>query len=386
MEREDVRLSRRDLGGGSAEGWLSSRSIDSRWDQFLQATPLGHFEQSTLWAEAKRCEGWWPLRVLLTLDGQLAGGAQILVRRTRFGKVGYINRAPVVVPEDPALLDFLIEMFIRTAKREKLRGLVIRPPDESRFDDKVWVRSGFLPNRIIKFDSATLLLDLAAGMDALKRGMRKTVRQAFKQAEQRGIKVREGGEDDISTFFTLLVATCERQGKKPQPSTEAAFREVWKALHPAGCVRLLLAEFEGEVIAGSFNFCFGERVTGWRKGWSGKHRDRHPNHALVANLLQWAHDHGYKVFDFGGLERDVAESLLQGRVLPEGQKTGKDFAHLGYGGTPRLLPNSHVYIPNPLLRFAYRTWDLGRTVKRFQRTKVGGNREPAAGPAKAPTL
>ena len=175
-------------------------------------------------------------------------------------------------------------------------------------------------------------------MEAIKRGMRKTVREAIRQSERRGIRVREGGEQDIATFFALLVASCRRQQKKPRPATEMDLLRVWNAFHRSGCARLSIAEYEGEIIAGSFNLCFGERVTGWRKVWSGAHRERHPNHALIFEVIEWAQGRGYKVFDFGGIDRDIAIALLRGEPLLDRQKAAKDFVHLGYGGTPLLTP------------------------------------------------
>ena len=85
---------------------------------------------------------------------------------------------------------------------------------------------------------------------------------------------------------------------------------------------------------------------------SGAHRGRHPNHALIFEVIEWAYGRGYKVFDFGGLDRDIAIALLRGESLLDRQKAGKDFVHLGYGGTPHLTPSSRVYISHPLLRFA----------------------------------
>jgi lipid II:glycine glycyltransferase (peptidoglycan interpeptide bridge formation enzyme) len=367
MESNYIPVRSRNISGRMADGWLSPGSTDPAWDHFLQSTSLGHYEQSTLWARAKRCEGWWPIRIVLSLDGHVAGGVQILARRTRLGDVGYINRGPVVLPEDPALLDFLMDMLVLTTKTKNLRGLVVRPPDESTIDDRLWAHHRFLPNDLVKFDSATLAIDLAIGMESIKRGMRRSVRKEVRQSEERGIKVREGGEEDIHTFFALLMAICHRLGKKPQPATEKAFLEVWKAFQPSGCARLSFVEFDAEIIAGLFSLCFGARVTAWRMGWSGKHRERHPNHRLMCEAIQWAHDRRYKVFDFAGLDRDIAISLLRGDLLLERQKAGKDFAHLGYGGTPRLLADSHVYISHPLLRFAYRAGGLGKAVRRFQK-------------------
>lgn len=125
----------------------------------------------------------------MTLDGQIAGSVQILVRHTTLGDVGFINRGPVVVPEDPALIEYLTELLVLTAKTENLRGLVIRPPDKNKIEDGLWARHQFLPNDLVKLDSATLLVELTLGMETIRRGMRKTVREAIRQSERRGIGV-----------------------------------------------------------------------------------------------------------------------------------------------------------------------------------------------------
>ena len=53
-------------------------------------------------------------------------------------------------------------------------------------------------------------------------------------------------------------------------------------------------------------------------------------------------------------DREIADALVSGKPLSDSQKAGKDFVHLGFGAIPRLLPESRVYIPNPLAQFAYR--------------------------------
>src|SRR5215831_9968162 len=83
-----------EVGSGSAlaEWQRSPEAVDAEWDGFLAASPLGHFQQCSLWALAKNAEGWKPLRMVLRKQGRLAGGFQILWRRTRLGPIGYIYK------------------------------------------------------------------------------------------------------------------------------------------------------------------------------------------------------------------------------------------------------------------------------------------------------
>jgi hypothetical protein len=71
--------------------------------------------------------------------------------------------------------------------------------------------------------------------------------------------------------------------------------------------------------------------------------------------IEWSHRHGYKLFDFGGLSREIAVTLSRGEPLSESQKNSGGFFNLGYGGRPVLFSKSQVYIDNSFARFAYKT-------------------------------
>jgi len=338
-----------------AAAWLSPELDDSDWDYFLEASPLGHFQQSSLWARAKAVDGWRPLRLILTLDGHIAGGFQILTRQTRFGHIGYVSKGPVVIQKEDALLDFMMELVVSTVKANHLKALIVQSPDQSAIDDSIWKRHRFLANHLVNVISATLIMDTACSMDAIMSRMRRTTMIELKQSQKRGIKIREGGERDIETLFRLMTATCRRQQTSPSPATESAMLEIWKAFHPTGRIRLSVAEYETEPVAAAVCLCFGDRVTFWKKGWSGEYRERHPNQMVMFDAIRWSQSRGYKLFDCAGMNHGTAVNLLDGKPLSETQKKARDFFLLGYGGTPVLLPESRVYINNPLARFAYRS-------------------------------
>jgi lipid II:glycine glycyltransferase (peptidoglycan interpeptide bridge formation enzyme) len=334
---------------------LSPELEDPYWDDFLEATPLGHFQQSSLWARAKDIDGWRPLRTILTLDGQIAGGFQILTRHTRFGLVGYVSKGPVLIKEEDSLLDFMMELVVSSVKANQLKALILQSPDQSIIDDSILTRHWLLPNHLVDVVSATLIVDTACSMDAIISRMRRTTMLELKRSQKRGIKIREGGEQDIKTFFRLMTTTCRRQQTSPSPATESAMLEIWKAFHPTERIRLSLAEYENEPVAAAICLCFGERVTFWKKGWSGEHRERHPNQLIMFDAIRWSQSQGYKLFDCAAMNHGTAVNLLTGMPLSETQKKARDFFLLGYGGTPTLLPESKVYISNPAPRFMYRS-------------------------------
>ena len=349
-----VLICSRQIDGQEASGWLSPNTADAVWDEFLENVPVGHFQQSSFWSRAKKLEGWQTIRIVIKWKGEIVGGFQILHQRISLGRIGYIFKGPVIASANAGVVDFILEAVKLVTKANRLKALIFQAPDLDAVVESIIARHGFLPNRLKPTVMATLLLDLAEGMDAIGRAMRKNTWVEIRQAERRGIKVRVGGEEDIGTFFHLMLATCERQKTRPIPATEAELLEVWKVFYSASKIKLFLAEYEGEAVAGTLCLCFGRRVAIWKKGWSGQHRERHPSQLVLFESIRWVASQGYEFFDFCRLERELAEHLSRGEPLTDSQKRGRDFVHLGYGGRPVLFPPSYVYASNPLFRWGYK--------------------------------
>lgn len=338
------------IAGRQFSGWVSRAAGDDEWDSFLQGSVLGHFQQSGLWAQAKLAEGWDPIRFLLYVDGRLAGGFQLLTRQLRLGKIGYVYKGPVLEPEEPEFLDYLVSKVAEIARSYNLSALIIQPPDASRLNAAVMARHSFLPNHFVDVVSATLLVDLSGGIEDISRRMRGSTRNQVKAARRRGIVIREGNENDISCFFSLMLSTCQRQRTKPVPATESALTAIWQAFRPQGGIRLSIAEYEGEPVAGFLCLCFGNRVTGWKRGWSGAHADRYPSQLLTYEAIEWAHHRGFAFFDFAAMRREIAQAMLKGIPLSGKWEHSRDQFHLGYGTLPKLLPDSQILITNPCIR------------------------------------
>jgi lipid II:glycine glycyltransferase (peptidoglycan interpeptide bridge formation enzyme) len=326
---------------------------DSAWDAFLETTAQGHFQQSSIWARAKSADGWRPIRRGITSDGQLVGGFQLLYKRSRFGGIGYVSRGPALMSDDPQLVEQAFGSMVATSRANRLRAVVLQAPDEANIPDEIYRRFGFIPNHLTQVVTATLIIPVDCGMKAVTNRMRRTTVVELKRSKKRGIKIREGTEKDLGTFFRLMEETCKRQETAPSPGTESALRAVWDAFHPQNRVRLTIAEYQGEPVAGFVCLCFGDRVTFWKKGWSGAHRDMHPNQAMMFEAIQWAQANGFKKCDCLAMNRSTAMSLMRNETLTDRQKQGRDFFLLGYGGQPTLLPESRIYIRNGLAAYLY---------------------------------
>lgn len=342
------------MQGGVVTAWLSVQLADNGWDGFLESTRQGQFQQTSLWARAKVAEGWQPIRVVMTRDGKVIGGYQVMAKGTRFGSIGYISKGPVLDLDRQDLAGFMLDTLIATAKTHHLRAVIVQPPDEDGCQQALLRGPPFFPNCLTQVIDATLVVDLSAGMEKIREGMRRTTILELKRAQKRGVTIREGAEQDLEAFFRMMVATCDRQQTRPSPGSVEILREIWKTFHAEQRIRLSLAECEGEAVAGAICLTFGNRVTFWKKGWSGAYRERHPNQLVMFDAIEWSQQRGYKRFDCLAMSRDTAETLLRGEPPTEEQKKRRDFFLLGYGGAPVLLPEARVYFSNGAARFLYR--------------------------------
>lgn len=351
------RIDQTAVGGLAAVVWISRDPEDTCWDNFLQQTPLGQFQQSTIWARGKRPEGWKPLRVLVTVEDEIVAGFQILWRSSWRGRLAYVSKGPVVLPGHCGLAEYATALLQKVAREEGFRALVVQPPDLCLQTSDSLASKGFMLDVLASVNDATWIIDLRDGFEAVSQRMHKETRQKAKQAINRGVAIREGGREDLETFFDLMLSTCRRQKVAPNPADVQQLLALWDAAQPGGCLRLFFAEYDGRPLTGVLCIAFGKTVTGWKRGWASVEGHRHPNDLGVYEALKWATLRGYEYFDFCAVDRQIAIAMLRPstQLSPE-QKHSRHLFHIRFGGSPRFLPEARVYFPNPLIRLAYRAF------------------------------
>jgi CelD/BcsL family acetyltransferase involved in cellulose biosynthesis len=331
-----------------------SNSFDEpEWDRFLQATPLGEFQQTTGWAKFKQASGWNCARTVLTENQRVVGGFQLLWRRTRLGAIGYVSKGPVSENEDRHAVDALVEHLVLAARALRLRAMIVQPPSLSRQTVPRLKAHMFAPDRLTDIYTASIQVDVSGEKNAIFAGMSRTKRQMVRQAIRRDVLVREGNEQDLDGFFQLMLKTSQRQGVAPSPPNKESLHRFWKAFGGGERCHLFLAERNGRTIGGLFCFHFRDTLYGWRKGATPEDLKHHPIELLYYESFLWAHNKGFRCVDFCSLDRNMAETLINGLPLSEAQKTSRDFFHLGFGGRPVIMPDAHLYFANPLLRGVY---------------------------------
>ncbi len=255
------------------------------------------------------------MRVALEQDGVLVAGAQVLYRRLFPVSMGYVPKGPVLVEDTPALAEALWRA-VRVQSR-RMGALALKVEPEWRDDDATrhaWlVQQGFSPSADCIQPRRTIIVDLTQGEDEILARMKQKWRYNIRLSERKGVEVRVGGEQEVPAFHALMQVTGARDAFGIH--TEDYYRRAWALFAPDDRVRLLLASYEGGLLAGLMAFAFNGQAWYMYGASSDEHRALMPNHQLQWRAMQWARARGCTQYDLWGItdvDPDSASAELGG--------------------------------------------------------------------------
>lgn len=320
---------------------------DPEWEAFVAQHPGGSPVQTGRWAHLKAVQGLSATRLVVREQGCVTAGAQILIRKTSLGRIGYVARGPLLGQHDPDLAALVMGQIHAIARAQRLLYVTIQPATTDAALAARLPEWGYWITPLEIQTSATLQIDLTRSSDDLLAAMRRETRYNINRSRREGITVREGRYDDLPAYVALLGQTGRRQ--RFSPYSLEYYQEMWRQFAPPGILRLFVAEVDGEPVAAATLMCFGDTVMGSQRGWSGAYPKKRPNEGLDWAMMTWAKAQGYRTFDLGGISREAAEQLLKGEPLPDDRRDGPLAYKLGFRGQPVLTPRTYAHVPMPLL-------------------------------------
>lgn len=142
-----------------------------------------------------------------------------------------------------------------------------------------------------------LLMDISVSKEVLWERMHKERRRNVLHAEKVGLQFREVVElKEIGNIIELIEQTYKR--KRVPLSYSDIFSHVKSILRDY--VHFFAAYYEGRMVAGQVRLCYGPLVYAWFAGSDDLYFKLRPNDFLMWNVICWAHDQAFQVFDFGG--------------------------------------------------------------------------------------
>ncbi len=340
---------------------LTTITTENEWRTALTALPTPHALQSWAWGAFKARWGWEPTRLVWRADDGLPrAAAQILRRpipRTPWQML-YVPKGPVWHYHDSALVQSVLADIERFARTHRALFVKIDPDvplafgtGETEMPDAdglavqkmLRVRGWRFSPQQIQFKN-TVLLDVNADDDTLLARMKSKTRYNIRLAGRKGVSVRQGTAADLPEFYRLYAVTSHRDGFLIRP--EAYYLDVWTQFLRDDAAALLLAEFNGEPIAGVMLF-FGGQTAWYMYGASdNRHRNVMPNHLLQWEAIKTARARGCTTYDLWGAPDVFDESDSMWGVYR---------FKMGFGGITRQGLGAYDFPVSPLLYRGYLT-------------------------------
>ena len=287
------------------------------WNTMIAGLPGASILQTAEWARLKGANGWQAVpRAWRSAGGEVEAAALVHRRAVRLAglSVLYVPRGPLLDWEDDALRERVLDDLQNLARTEKAIFLKIDPdvplglgipgrpealdhPAGVALQGDLERRGWLFSEEQIQFRN-TAVLDLAGDEEAWLARMKPKARYNLRLAERKGVTVRRGSVTDFDLLYHMYAETAVRDGFAIRPA--GYYRAVWETFSQNGMCVPLLAEVEGQPVAGLVLFVFAGKAW-YLYGMSRDlHRERMPNYLLQWEAMRTARDMGAKVYDLWG--------------------------------------------------------------------------------------
>lgn len=299
------------------------------WNNLIQSLPGTHILQTWQWGLIKNSIGWTMIPQIWRDDaGTVKAAAMVLERTIQPGgfaaalRILYIPRGPLLDWQDVNWRRKVLKDLQNLARKRAAIFIKIDPEvivgtgipgSESACEEKTGedVKMDFLSGgwrfseEQIQFRN-TVMLNLASPSDDWLARMKPKTRYNLRLAERKGVRIRLANPDEYTLLYRMYMETSVRDGFVIRP--QAYYELVWNTFIHAGLAEALVAEVDGEPIAGLVWFHFARRAY-YLFGMSrGEHREKMPNYLLQWEAMQHACAAGCIQYDLWGTPDQFIES------------------------------------------------------------------------------
>lgn len=237
------------------------------WDNFVSQLPDASYLQTSAWSMVNDNDPHQQsfVRVVIREGGGIVAGFQLTVRRYfKMGNIGFIFQGPCLRYPEPKYYDLVAASMKKLLKSENLLYLAIclnyaysglAEHLESRKFFKAY--PGMPP---IINTKATVLLDLTLSENDLFEQLDAGRRRNVRKGEKFKFDTRLGTRNDISTFYSLMLHTCNQRGVDPLIAYVDYFYSVWDLFHAKGWLLCTWPKLRTDVFVPLFATIWGTPI------------------------------------------------------------------------------------------------------------------------------
>lgn len=295
-----------------------------------QKNPRRNLWQHPLWADFQKAIG----RQVWLLQTE---NTSALVVKHRLPKgLSWLEAPRGPLFEDEKGFSEIITKIIGIGQKEKSIFIRFSPYEKMKIVNCKLIISPFDHH-----PQTSLILDLSRSEDQILGQMKPKGRYNIKVAEKHGVTVRPS--EDVDQFYALLAKTGSRDGFGVHP--KSYYQKMLESM--PGHTQLLLAEYQGKVIAGGI-FVF---LNDWGIYYYGASDNDYRN-VMAPYLIQWtaikeAKQRGCRFYDFLGIAPENAKNHTWAGVTEFKKK---------FGGEVVNYPQAQEVVLRPFWYWIYRMY------------------------------
>ena len=197
---------------------------------------------------------------------------------------------------DQASANDLIDQAIHLAQEQRARYLELRTGTNEVLTGRTELIAGDLYVRWI--------MPLESDPDRVWSRLRKPVQHQVKKSQKQGVQVRIAQRrEEMTHYYQLHLKTrSKKHGMPVQP--QRYFYELWDTFASNGSMQLLLAEYQGQVIAGMVLLSSGTSIRYAYGASDERYLHLAPNNLLLWTAITLGCTQRYETFDLGRTARD----------------------------------------------------------------------------------
>ncbi|MBL8161035.1 MAG: peptidoglycan bridge formation glycyltransferase FemA/FemB family protein [Anaerolineae bacterium] len=325
----------------------------SDWDAFVSSHPRAHILQQSAWGDLKGAYGWHVERVAVSDAGRILAGAQLLFRRLplRLGTMAYLGMGPLAT--DTASSAALWPAIDACARRHRSAFIKWEPgiyTDGEAQPDPAAL--GFAISAQTVQPPRTVLIDTTSNEEAILARMNQGTRRKIRQSQKNGVRCWQGSRADVEAFNQMMQTTGARNAfGVHEPGYYALAYDLFV---PSGDAALILAEHEGDLLAGIMVFAKGQTAWYLYGASADVKRNLMGAYAVQWAAIQWAQARGCTTYDMWGIPDEKEETLeAQFEQRSDGLWGVYGFKR-GWGGRVARSLGAWDKAYNPLIYAAYK--------------------------------
>jgi lipid II:glycine glycyltransferase (peptidoglycan interpeptide bridge formation enzyme) len=313
-------------------------------DRLLEGQKQSQFLQSSAWADFQATSGSAALRYGLDDNGRLRA-ALSMFRKPLFLSYGYLYCPRVDLSAlDAVQEEYLFNAIASIAKENKCLFLRIEPV--CKFSGLASKQENANPEFQIRRSidiqaSQTSIISLSGSEEEILGRMHQKTRYNIRLAMKKGVSVRSGTGSDFESFWRVMEETRDRDGFRLHA------RAYYERMLKVPGIELLVAEYEGRIIAANIVSYFGDMASYLHGSSSNAERNLMAPYLLQWESLRRARAKACLYYDLNGIDEKKWPGVTR-------------FKH-GFGGTDVVYPGTFDIIFAPLL---YRLYSLLRKIRR----------------------